>query len=328
MIIVASANGRDAIDEVGWDILASGGSAVDAVEACCRVVESNPDDHTVGYSGYPNLVGEVELDASIMDGTSRKAGCVAGLRNHRHAISVARAVMDRLPHVLVVGEGAAQLARELGMEPEDLLTPEAEAVWRQGLEGQAEPGSVAELLLSRLSDAVGGNGSAGPARELVLSQLVDLASDPDHIAGTVDFLAQDRQGRIASAVSTSGWGWKYPGRAGDSPIIGAGNYCDTRYGAAACTGHGELAIRAGTARSVVADLARGMDLVQACDAAMHDISTLGMPSDRIMMQIVALDADGNHHGVASGPPETPYAVRNDAMSAAEHLARRHVDLTG
>src|SRR4030081_1229637 len=104
MIVVASSNGLAGVD-VAWEILAGGGSALDAVEAAARVTEDDPDDHTVGYGGYPNLLGEVELDASIMDGTTRQAGAVGALKGYRHPITVARAVMERLPHVLVVGEG-------------------------------------------------------------------------------------------------------------------------------------------------------------------------------------------------------------------------------
>ncbi|HEX9890050.1 MAG TPA: N(4)-(beta-N-acetylglucosaminyl)-L-asparaginase [Nitriliruptorales bacterium] len=321
MLIVASENGLEAIG-TGWDVLASGGSAVDAAEACARVVEADPDDHTVGYSGYPNLLGEVELDASIMDGTSRQAGAVAALRGYRHAITVARAVMDRLPHVLVAGEGAARLAAEIGMQAEDLLTPEAEATWREGLQGRAEPGSLADLLLSRMAAATGRE-SSGRAREVVLSGLVDLATDPDHVAGTVDFIAVDREGRLASAVSTSGWAWKYPGRVGDSPIIGAGNYADSRYGAAACTGHGELAIRAGTARTIVADLAAGRSLQDAMDAAVHDLATLGMRPETITMRVVAVDREGNHDAVGTTPGLT-YAYREAGMDGAVLAPRRHV----
>src|SRR3954469_4139368 len=104
MIIIASSNGSVGM-AAAWDILASGGTAIDAVEAATRLVEDNPDDHTVGYSGYPNLLGEVELDASLMDGSTLSAGAVGGLRGFRHPISVARRVMQELPHVLLVGEG-------------------------------------------------------------------------------------------------------------------------------------------------------------------------------------------------------------------------------
>jgi beta-aspartyl-peptidase (threonine type) len=301
VIVVASGNGDVGID-AAWDVLAAGGSALDAVEAGTRLVEDNADDHTVGYGGYPNLLGEVELDASIMEGSTRRAGAVGALRGYRAAITVARAVMERLPHVLVVGEGAAALAAELGLEPEDLLTDVARATWQDGLDGTLPEGesSTARVMLSRVAS---------------------LATDPERAAGTVNFLAQDADGRIASAVSTSGWAWKYPGRLGDSPVIGAGNYCDDRYGAAACTGWGELSLRASTARSVVASLAAGVALPDACDSAMHDLAGLGIPAADVLMHLVALSADGTHHAVTTRPSGATYVFRTDAMSSFEVAPR-------
>src|SRR6476620_1883002 len=119
MIIIASSNGDIGLP-IAWDILRSGGSAIDAVEAATRIVEDNPADHSVGYGGYPNLLGEVELDASIMDGTTLRAGAVGALRGYRHAISVARRVMEDLPHVMLVGAGDARFAAEIGMAQADL----------------------------------------------------------------------------------------------------------------------------------------------------------------------------------------------------------------
>ena len=284
MILVASSNGDVGMD-AGWTVLAGGGSALDAVEAATREVERNASDHTVGLGGYPNLLGEVELDASIMDGVTRQAGCVGALRGYVHAITVARAVLDRLPHVLVVGEGAARLAAEIGLIAEETLTDEARDFWQRGLE-----------------DAV-------PA-------------DPDHAAGTVNFLAIDGGGGMASAVSTSGWAWKYPGRLGDSPVIGAGNYCDVRYGAAACTGFGELAIRSGTARRIVDGLARAESLEDACSSAIADLYDLGVPAERLIMHSVALDAAGRHHAVTTDVAgSAEYLVLEDGMAGFERLPR-------
>ena len=298
-LLVSSANGAVGMD-AAWAVLDSGGSALDAVEVGTRLVEDEPTDHTVGFSGYPNLLGEVELDASIMDGSTRAAGAVGCLRGYRAAITVARAVMERLPHVLVVGDGAARLAAELGLEPEDLLTPEAEQTWRDGIDGRLPEGSMAARMLS---------------------QVASLATDPEQAAGTVNFLAIDDAGRLASAVSTSGWAWKYPGRLGDSPVIGAGNYCDDRYGAAACTGFGELAIRAGTARSIVASLAAGSPLGEACRRAMDDLATLGGVSEGArIMHLIAVDATGNHAGFTTGVGAT-YVARTTAMSTHETFAR-------
>lgn len=298
MIIVASANGAVGMD-AAWQVLANDGSALDAVEVAARAVEDNPDDHTVGYGGYPNLLGTVELDASIMDGATRRCGAVGGLRGYRAAITVARAVMERLPHVLVVGDGAARLAAELGLPEEDLLTPAAEKVWRDGIEGKLPEDSLGARMLSVVAS---------------------LATDPERAAGTVNFLAIDRGGHVASAVSTSGWAWKYPGRLGDTPVIGAGNYCDDRYGAAACTGFGELAIRGSTARTIVSGIAGGLPVEDAARAAIEDLFLLGVPRDEMIMNVVAIDAHGNHTA-ASTRPNTTYVYRADGMDTHGSVPR-------
>src|SRR5438552_19179094 len=131
MIVIASSNGDIGLP-IAWDILRSGGSAIDAVEAATRIVEDNPDDHSVGYGGYPNLLGEVELDASIMDGTTLRAGAVGALRGYRHPLSVARRVREETDHVLLVGEGAARLAEAFLAEPwSGEPTPERLAEWAE-----------------------------------------------------------------------------------------------------------------------------------------------------------------------------------------------------
>lgn len=302
MIIIASSNGMVGI-RAGWEILRAGGSALDAVEAATRLVEDNPEDHSVGYGGYPNLLGQVELDASIMDGTTLRAGAVGALVGYRYAISVARRVMEELPHAFLVGAGAARFAAEIGMQAENLLTPEAEATWRAGLEGR---------------DLVGWAGVSDLVATL-LKRSASITQDPEHVTGTVNFIAQDQAGRIASAVSTSGWAWKYPGRLGDSPVIGAGNYADDRYGAAACTGWGEAAIRAGTARSVVLYLKQGMPLEEACREAFRDLAPImrGTPND---MSLVAIDRAGNHCAMTTAEERT-YVYQTDGMDEPAEVPR-------
>lgn len=276
MIVVASANGGVGM-AAAVAVLRAGGSALEAVEAGTRVVEANADDHSVGVGGYPNVLGQVELDASIMEGTTRRAGAVAALQGYPHPVSVARALLEHLPqHVLLVGEGAARFAAERGFEARDPLTPEAEAAWRRKIEG-----------------SVSGDAAS-------LSFAVRRAQDPERTVGTVNFIARDREGRLASTVSTSGWAFKYPGRVGDSPIIGAGNYCDDRYGACACTGLGEWAMRAGTARAVVQGLRQGLSLAEACVAAMRDLRDFPLPpSIEHVMSLIALDRDGHHAGYST-----------------------------
>ncbi len=305
MLLVASANGAVGM-EAGWRILTAGGSALDAVEAATRMVEDNPEDHTVGFGGYPNLIGTVELDASVMDGATRRAGTVGAVQGVRHPVTLARAVMERLPHVMVVGEGAARFAAELGMEPEELLTPVAEAAWRAGVEGRIA--------------------SDHPHHRL-LRVVADLVRDPEHVAGTVNVLARDAAGHLASAVSTSGWAWKYPGRLGDSPVIGAGNYCDDRHGAAACTGWGELAIRGVTAHTVVLGLAAGLAPAAACERALAELRGLDVPAGEPMMQVVALDASGRHVGVSS-QSGSEYLAWEAGWESYRTLPRRVVPITG
>ena len=285
----------------GMAILAAGGSALDAVIATIRRVEANPDDHSVGYSGLPNLQGEVELDASIMDGASLAAGAVAAMRNHQDAIDAARSVMDTLPHVLVVGRGAEMLAQEVGLPSSDLLTPEAREIWETRID-------ASDAYTAAMRD-----------------RAARLSSDPERPLeshGTVNVIARDSRGNIASGVSTSGWAWKYPGRVGDSPIIGAGNYADQRFGAACCTGRGEMAQRLCTAHSVVMFMRCGLSLEEALERAAEDLHRLADPFWG-EVNIVAMDRDGRH-SAASTMPDKTYAAMDETMSEPALLPRTFV----
>jgi beta-aspartyl-peptidase (threonine type) len=310
-IVVASANGRIGLP-AAIEALRNGGTALDAAVAGARIVEGNPEDHTVGYSGLPNMLGEVELDASVMEGRGLRAGAVGALKGYQDAADLARKVMETLPHVLIAGGGAAQLAAELGFESKDLLTPEAHEIWRKRIDDEAD--RDASYL--------------GRVRELVAAS----ASDPDYADlgepphGTVNFIARDRNGDIACAVSTSGWAWKYPGRMGDSPIIGAGNYADNRWGAAACTGRGEMAQRCLTAHSVVTFMRFGMSLDEALTTAMNDLAHLDDPY-KSEMNIVALDRDGNP-GAASTARDKTYVLMTEEMEEPEERPRTHIHVPG
>ena len=240
MMVVSTANGAVGIRDA-MAVLRGGGSALDAVEAGTRRVELNAHDHTVGLGGLPNIVGEVRVDASIMDGRTLRAGAVGSVRGILHAITLARRVMERSPHVLLVADGAERFAREIGMAEHDLLTEEAASRWREGLAHRhpnVDPDGIAgrDRLLELVGDArdsMRGWDPPGPEEP--------AGTEEPH--GTVNFLALDRGGNLASAVSTSGYPWGYPGRLGDSPIIGAGGYADNRWGAAASTGTGEVVLR-------------------------------------------------------------------------------------
>jgi len=301
MIIVASSNGKVGIS-AAMEVLRNGGSAIDAVEAGIRLVESNPDDDTVGLGGIPNLLGQVELDASIMDGRTLAAGAVAALQGYEHPISIARKVMEELPHVLLVGSGAERFAAEMGFQRRELLTENAQETWE-------------EQLLQAIPEAVLANLQEEPD----LRQWVQRVRESRRAGGTVNFLAQDADGNLCAGVSTSGPGWKYPGRVGDSPLIGAGNYADNRYGAAACTGLGEMAILSGTARSVVLYLKMGLSLHEAGRQAMEDLHALAAPY-RGEMNIVTLDKDGHHAGFSNREDRT-YVCMTGEMDEPEELPR-------
>ena len=300
-LLVGSSNARIGMAD-GMAVLRGGGSAVDAVVAAIRRVEANPDDHSVGYSGLPNLLGEVELDASIMDGRTLATGAVAALKDHQDAIDLARTVMETLPHVLIVGDGARFLANETGMPPRILLTAEAETIWRSRLhEGE--------------DDAYGRK-----MRELAGA----LSRDPERPLdshGTVNVIARDRNGNLASGVSTSGWAWKFPGRVGDSPIIGAGNYADDRWGAAACTGRGEMAQRLCTAHSVVTFMRFGYSLDDALALAIQDLNALEDPY-RGEVNILAVDREGCHAAASTVPGKT-YIVMTEELDTIAEMDRRH-----
>ncbi len=304
MIIIASSNGDIGLKQ-GWDILKKGGTAIEAIEACTWPVEDNPLDNSVGYGGYPNVLGQVELDASIMDGKNLRAGCVGAIKGIRHPISVARKVMEELHHVMLVGEGAEMFAREKGFKTENLLSPEAEKTWRDGLAGKFGP----EWANDGLANI-----------KALISQASVLATDPQKVAGTVNFIAIDGHGNMASAVSTSGWAWKYPGRLGDSPIIGAGNYCDNRFGGAACTGLGEIAIRCSLARTAVMNMRFGMSVEEAVHSAFVDMRTLDMPKDKVNMNMIALDAKGRHFAMSTNA-KADYAYIADDMDAPALVPR-------
>jgi beta-aspartyl-peptidase (threonine type) len=306
MILVASTNARIGLD-AAMDILRGGGAAVDAVETAIRRVEANADDHSVGLGGYPNLLGEVELDAALMQGRDLTSGAVAALKGFPHPISVARKVMERLPHVLLVGEGAARFAAEMGFARADLLTEAAREVWADRL--RADMGAADVERLDEMDD---------------LWRWVEIATDPEHAQGTTNVIARDAHGDLCAGVSTSGWAWKYPGRVGDSPIAGAGLYADNRYGAAACTGTGEMAIRAATAHSVVFYMKMGLSLAEAGRRAMVDLNDLGGLYIS-GMSLVALDRDGAPLGFSSYEGAT-YLVYDEEMDEPEARPRAHVPI--
>jgi L-asparaginase len=273
--------------------------ALDVVEAGIRPVEADPTVDSVGVGGWPNLLGQVELDASIMDGRTLHTGAVAALQGFHHPISVARQVMARLPHVLLAGQGAARFAAEIEAEAGENLTEEARSRWEAWWVDH-----VPADIRVRWPD-------------VPLAEWARLTADPETAGGTTAFLVQDAAGDLATGVSTCGWAFKYPGRLGDSPVIGAGSYADNRFGAAACTGHGELTIRAGTARAVVLYLKTGMTVEEACAEALNDLRALRRDFQG-GVTIHAINAQENSHVVAIGlGGGLTYWLWRGGMAAAE-----------
>ena len=273
----------------GARILAGGGSALDAVEAALRLCEDNQKDHYVGTGGLPNARGDVELDASVMVGSTRAVGAVGAVKGFAHPISIARAVLERLPqHCLLVAEGAELFADECGFERRDLLTDESRELFRTAL------AALGESVEGERTEASAGD----EAYRRTALALVNRFQPHEGPWGTVNVLAIDEQGELVAGVSTSGYPWKYPGRVGDSAIAGAGIYADLRYGASGCTGRGELSVRLGGARTVVDNLARGDEPDQACRAMLAESS--GLPDDfRAELRTLCLAPDGRHGGAAT-----------------------------
>jgi beta-aspartyl-peptidase (threonine type) len=267
--ITGTRNAEKGLEE-GRRILAEGGSAIDAVEAAVRISEDDPLDWTVGFDGLPNLLGQVELDASIMVGSTRKAGAVAGVTTVRNPITLARKVMEQTPHVLLVGEGADRFARAVGIPKEELQSPEGRQRYDNIMAGRAIFDGMVEVPkeMSTLAWRYEPYLKRRMA-EFDAKAWYDKLSKDWH--GTVNVIAGDKAGEVCCGVSTSGLALKFPGRAGDSPIIGAGNYADQRYGAAACVGQGELAIRFSAARTAVAYLRDGKSPQQAADSVLREV---------------------------------------------------------
>lgn len=289
MIMTSHSNeaGRNGM-VAGWDILDGGGSALDAVERAANIIEVDPTDTSVGYGGLPNELGVVQLDASVMDGATYNAGAVAGIEGIKTPSSIARLVMERTDHVMLVGRHAQQFATDFGYEVEDLMTERSRDIWLRWRENRSDRddwGPPEHLIPPDGGTSGGGQARARFGREALEAEaerwadLLDLPGrdGPDrdfvladaliHRYGTTNVLAVDAQGNTSGITTTSGMAWKVPGRIGDSPIIGAGLYVDNDVGAAAVTGRGEDVIKSCSSFYIVSRMSEGRTPQQACEDA-------------------------------------------------------------
>ncbi|MGV3767775.1 MAG: N(4)-(beta-N-acetylglucosaminyl)-L-asparaginase [Chitinophagaceae bacterium] len=281
--------GKDA-NTAAWKTLGAGGAALDAVEQGVHVPEADPTNQTVGLGGFPDRDGKVTLDACIMD-HQLNCGSVACLEHILHPISVARRVMEKTPHVMLVGEGALQFALSQGFEKTNLLTPASEKAWKEWLKtSQYEP--VINIENKKKDE------------------------DPKHLPGgpynhdTIGMLALDAEGRMAGACTTSGAAWKMHGRVGDSPIIGAGLYVDNEIGAATSSGLGEEVIRTCGSHLVVELMRQGNSPEEACKKAVERIVKRDpVKAKKLQVGFLALSNQGTYGAFAIHPGFT-FSVKN------------------
>jgi N4-(beta-N-acetylglucosaminyl)-L-asparaginase len=260
--MVGSVNGLAGM-KAAWEVLAGGGAPLDAALSVVGGVEADPTDTSVGLGGLPNEHGVVQLDAACMDGATHNSGAVAALENILHPSQVARLVMERTDHCLLVGQGAYEFARMHGHPHQDLLTENARRIWLRWKETMSDtddrfappPTSDAEVKTGFVPDF-----SDDPDGALVA---LDPTRDEYPWHGTIHCSALARDGNVACTTTTSGLAFKVPGRVGDSPIVGAGLYCDAEAGSAGATGRGEAAILANGSFAIVELLRNGVSPEEA-----------------------------------------------------------------
>lgn len=283
-----------------WKILANGGRALDAVEAGVKIPEADPKDNSVGYGGLPDRDGKVTLDACIMDEFAN-IGAVMALENIMHPVSVARLVMEKTPHVQLVGEGALQFALSMGFEKVNLLTQESEKVWKEWLKtSKYDPNKTTEEINRRIKQDDKQHAYAWPAAML------------NH--DTIGMIAMDANGNLSGACSTSGMAFKMHGRVGDSPIIGAGLFVDNEIGAATSTGVGEEVVRTCGSHAVVELMRQGYSPEMACKKAVERIVRLrGDKVKGLQVGYVAMNKKGQFGGYSLEKGFT-YAVQTSRSS--------------
>lgn len=303
MLFIANAEGWPGVPTT-VEMLRSGGDSLSAMVAGISKVEAETKVRSVGHGGWPNMLGEMECDAAVMNGTTREVGSVGAVPNTIPVARLAHEVMKRLPHVMLTGAGARRFASEVGFSVDDVLLPDSKRVWWERLQKEMTPEQAARFP------------------DIPLAPLLKTITDPERVRDTTVYLSADPARGIHAATSTSGWAWKYPGRLGDSPIPGAGYYADSRYGAAACTHTGEMTMRCATARTIVLAMKLGRSLSDAIKLAVEELDELagGFLGGVV---IHAVDAKGNHEVVnfrCQG--EIRYWLWEDAMPEPELRAAK------
>jgi len=280
-------------------LLRDGAPGLEAMIAGMAKVEADVRVRSVGFGGWPNMLGRMEFDAGVMDGTTREVGSVGAVPDTLPVSRLAYEVMKRLPHVMLTGDGARRFATEIGFSVDDTLYEDSRRVWWERLERELSPEERAAFP------------------DIPLVPLSRAITDPERVRDTTVFLSADARNTISVATSTSGWAWKYPGRLGDSPIPGAGFYADSRYGAAACTHTGEMTMRCATSRSIVLAMKLGYSLADAVKLAAEELAELdtGFLGGVV---IHAMDAGGEHQVVSFRcQEEINYWFWDDSMAGPE-----------
>jgi len=269
---------REEITTIAWNILADGGTAMDATEKATNLSEADPRDTTVGYGGDPNEDGFLQLDASVMNGAdNNNIGAVAALEGIKTPCSVARLVMERTDHWLLVGKGALRFAKMHGFKEEDLVTEEARKHWLEWKENLSN-------------------------RDYYLAPVDEHKPEG---GGTINVLAIDSRGDIAGVTSTVGHHFKIVGRVGDSPIIGAGLYVDNEVGAAGATGHGAEAVKNSVSFLVVEKMREGLSPQEACNFACQRVANRYGGRPLFNVKLVALNKAGDYGQCAIRGIEPP-----------------------
>lgn len=279
-IVISTWDFGRAANAEAWKILSSNGYALDAIEQGARVTEADESNKTVGYGGYPDRDGRVTLDACIMD-EKGNCGSVMALEYIKHPISVARMVMEKTPHVILVGDGALQFALANGFKKENLLTPDSEKAWKEWLK-KAKYEPVMNIENKSYQEPVSG---AFPG------------SIDNH--DTIGILALDAHGNLSGGCTTSGMAFKMHGRVGDSPVIGAGLFVDGEVGAATSTGVGEEVIRCVGSHLVVEYMRQGNSPREACKKVVERIAKRDIEkAKKIQIGFLAMDKQGNYGAFA------------------------------